>query len=569
MTSLNINSEYSTDFSKPAGKIFPRSGSAKDCLQPSPPSNFASCGDATELTKNEEESAIHQITHGISSLPSLSADQLVNPQRETLFQKRLLEKNEEHYASKCSPLGKIRRCKTWSSSGAEIMPNNSRCYGKPTERLMAAGEVVNPKKSWKEVQEESEICHELYTKTHNDYYVGEMYDRKYDWSNRDPKTTRFGIETPHFNDGRNVAKSLKGQNEKSIEKTTIIVSKKVDDFRERTQPQLGKTHDPIADTLNVGPNHSFGIIIKPDEYGVGDLLHMRSPRNYLMGKDRKLGVLSLVRHHLKKANYHNFIDLQTAFKQYDSDNSGYLDAQKIRDACWRFNLPIDNELLGSLMHYCAVEEGKEANECKLDYVKFVNFLNWREKFTDPNVQTEDETQVPRLAKQIDKAMTSHITSSSAINAVVASQDTSKHRTYGIPTIRSDLPAPRIKRISDSKDYGDEYEANALVSPSVYTNHGVFEQDFFEPRPRDEIRRIFEGIGATITDEAFDKIWEMAVTLTGTENGNNSKASVEAFRSVLDELQAASIDNCLVRSLDIRQVRFGELEGFKFENRGLQ
>lgn len=58
-------------------------------------------------------------------------------------------------------------------------------------------------------------------------------------------------------------------------------------------------------------------MIKPDEYGAGDLIHMRVPGNYLRGHDRERGVLAAARHHLKMANYHNFHDLKAAFGYYD------------------------------------------------------------------------------------------------------------------------------------------------------------------------------------------------------------------------------------------------------------
>ena len=49
-------------------------------------------------------------------------------------------------------------------------------------------------------------------------------------------------------------------------KKAHVVSKRLDDFRERKQPQLGKVHDPIAETLNVNEHHTFGIMVKADEY---------------------------------------------------------------------------------------------------------------------------------------------------------------------------------------------------------------------------------------------------------------------------------------------------------------
>ena len=71
------------------------------------------------------------------------------------------------------------------------------------------------------------------------------------------------------------------------------------------------------DTLNVPADHVFGIMLRPDEYGAGDLLHGRSPDQYLRGRDRERGVMHAIRQHLKKANYHNFNDLSQAFAHYD------------------------------------------------------------------------------------------------------------------------------------------------------------------------------------------------------------------------------------------------------------
>ena len=73
----------------------------------------------------------------------------------------------------------------------------------------------------------------------------------------------------------------------------------------------------IKDTMRVPDDHTFGIMIKPDEYGVGDLLHQRPKCNYRRGHERENGLISAVRQQLKKANYHNFEHLQQAFHHYD------------------------------------------------------------------------------------------------------------------------------------------------------------------------------------------------------------------------------------------------------------
>ena len=57
---------------------------------------------------------------------------------------------------------------------------------------------------------------------------------------------------------------------------------------------------------------------------------------------------------------------------------------------------------------------------------------------------------------------------------------------GVPTIRSDIPAPQIRRISDRTNYGDEANAYALLFPSVFSQKGVYERDFFKTRPKAEV-----------------------------------------------------------------------------------
>lgn len=61
------------------------------------------------------------------------------------------------------------------------------------------------------------------------------------------------------------------------------------------------------------------------------------------------------------------------------------------------------------------------------------------------------------------------------------------RTYGIPSVRVDLPAPRIKRVSDTTNYGDTSTAANLLHPSVHALQGVHEEDFFCPRTKNEVQ----------------------------------------------------------------------------------
>jgi len=112
--------------------------------------------------------------------------------------------------------------------------------------------------------------------------------------------------------------------------------------------------------------------------------------------------------------------------------------------------------------------------------------------------------------------------------------TSNYRTYGVPTIRSDLPSPIIKRISDNKNYGDESDGYALISPSIYSKYGLTERDFFMARSPEEIKQIFTAIGVQLEEKTFLEVWKRA-------QEKYNEVSIETFRSILDESQASQIE----------------------------
>ena len=51
-------------------------------------------------------------------------------------------------------------------------------------------------------------------------------------------------------------------------------------------------------------------------------------------------------------------------------------------------------------------------------------------------------------EDVPKLMSNYHTSSEMIKATVGGVPSHNYRPYGVPTIRSDLPAPRIRRVAD-------------------------------------------------------------------------------------------------------------------------
>lgn len=559
-----------------AGKLFGSGDKTEDCIQlpekPNAPEQVQKFRATTQSAPGKtrifygrysDPNVALTFTHGVSTKSSDMASQLISPQPRSYFHHNINQKREASvYAShQRAPLGRSHD----QSPGLPEGGHDQR-FGLPIAHDRDAGELLNPHKSRAQVEEEGQQGQELYKKSHNAYTVGETYDRKYDWT-RIPDSTLFGIETPHDNRGSNTKKSLKWLTETLNEKSVQFTSKRVDNFRQRNTPQVGKVHDPIKDTLNVGPDHTFGIMLEPDDYGADDLIHMRQTTAFLRGRDRIRGVLAAVRQHLKKANYHNFTDLKAAFSFYDKNKSGTIDLDELRDICYQFHLPVQKDLLELLIEWCDKDQNKT-----IDYVEFANFLNWKDKMPsgldlsrpandgdkEKKDLSEDEKYEERIRNAVKKGLIDsdkgspvvdvltidnqpeagdYTTSYSLLNGAVRQNFAKTQRPYGIPTIRSDLPAPRIRRMGDNANYGDESDAFGLINPSVYSNIGVFEEDFFTSRDQNAIKRIFTNIGVDMSHDEFQKIWSEAQNIS-----KNGHVSVESFRNILDEKMAEGYES---------------------------
>lgn len=85
-----------------------------------------------------------------------------------------------------------------------------------------------------------------------------------------------------------------------------------------------------------------------------------------------------------------------------------------------------------------------------------------------------------------------------------------HHTYGVPSIRADIAAPRLRSVADPQNYGDEHNAKGLLYPSKFSRDGVDESEFLRERSKDEIRVIFTKMGYTFSDTQFHRCVDIAV-----------------------------------------------------------
>ena len=99
-------------------------------------------------------------------------------------------------------------------------------------------------------------------------------------------------------------------------------------------------------------------------------------------------------------------------------------------------------------------------------------------------------------------------------------DTEGSRTYGVPSVRSDIPKPRNKKVTDSVNYGDDSSAINLICPSKYVTTNVHEsvcdtartrhattllQDFLEPVDKEFMRGASQQCGFDLEDDEFEQV----------------------------------------------------------------
>eukprot|EP00064_Thunnus_orientalis_P010591 superscaffoldBa00001452_g10617 len=219
---------------------------------------------------------------------------------------------------------------------------------------------------------------------------------------------------------------------------------------------------------------------------VGGVMNSTEPGRYTRGRDQQRSLVNAVRHRLKKVNFQNFSSLLQAFRHYDKKGKGMIDKEDLQEVCREFHLDVSGPVLDDLIDYCDTDK-----DGLINFLEFANFLNWKDKMP--------------------------------INS---------SRTFGIPSVRSDLPAPRIKRVSDPNNYGDTSTAADLLHPSVHTLRGVHEQHFFCPRTKTEIAEIFRNVDVNISEETFEEAWKLASMRHPT-----GEVCVEVFRNILKEIKA--------------------------------
>lgn len=179
------------------------------------------------------------------------------------------------------------------------------------------------------------------------------------------------------------------------------------------------------------------------------------------------------------------------------ENTGTISGDVVQEICFQFRVPLEQDMLEMLMRWCRAE----SDPSLVHYPLLIQFMNWKsippsdklnsttigsipslqlasklasttlrqetpgDKVTTTTAGDKDQaasaTVVPDqtatssddVTKQapllVHSPTNNYRTSSQTIGATVGNISNNNYPTCGVPTIRSDKAAPRIKRVSDN------------------------------------------------------------------------------------------------------------------------
>ncbi|GLV38607.1 uncharacterized protein CBL_05606 [Carabus blaptoides fortunei] len=385
----------------------------------------------------------------------------------------------------------------------------STTFGKKVVSDITAKELVSPSKSYDQVFNESEQGHELYKKSHNDYYVSERVNRKYGKSFNPNRV--FGETTAYDPRGIWAKCCLNLENKENV----TVASKIQTDLQARKIPKLGESHAPNNNEECMCEGHVFGKVEK-NSFSISEALS--ADDSLACHKDMKmyLSHINSLRLDLKKRynnNLFSFSNFVASLRYYDKNKTGFIPLTTAYEVCTCYKIYFNKQIMESFFN--VLEIVKENN---IDYVRFVELLNWKVYF--PEI---------RRNCPLEKKYYYDTSYNAAINDYKVI-DNSKMDPAGIPSTRNDVPVPMVPNTgckADLDNLGMDTDAATIINPSIYTSYGLTFFDFFQPRSKDEIRFIFENVGYEFNQESFDVLWNK-----GCQHDKTGFVCVDTFNNLV-------------------------------------
>ncbi|KAF5276955.1 hypothetical protein FQR65_LT16119 [Abscondita terminalis] len=441
----------------------------------------------------------------------LESRPILRPNSETHFQTLINDLKETSYESYWDKTDKPRDPTGGLPAG---MDYENTTFGEKTKPSPPVKDLVNPPKRVYEVLWDSQIGHEMYAKTHNDYNVGERINRQYYKPAFNPNK-RYGRISVNDRRGSWIPCLCEWCNSNPI----VSVSKIQADVVSQNGSHLGKA--PVKYDLPVSKEHMFGKPSDRDYLGVAGLLKESDIQPCTFKRDfyRWLAYLNHLRNYVKRRinnDHFNFLEFEKRFVRYDQELKGWVSLENFNNVCLCYGFKYEQAVLEDFFRFCGVIDGDKINY--RDFLFLININN----------------SVPEIIKieEIPKGNQYYVTSYQSDNCDFLKTDNSKMPPAGVPSTRYDLLYPAVPAggcRADLESLGNETTVEGVVNPNIYTNYGLTYRDFFMPRTPEIIKQIFEKIGYEFPGDTFDKLWRI-----GMERDKTGAVCVDTFKNLLNE-----------------------------------
>lgn len=107
---------------------------------------------------------------------------------------------------------------------------------------------------------------------------------------------------------------------------------------------------------------------------------------------------------------------------------------------------------------------------------------------------------------------------------------SKSRVFGVPSVRTDLPAPKVQKLTSNNDYGDGATAQTALYPSSFDKLGLSRAEVLRPVTLAEVQSIAQKCGLNLKDEEIAASFNYAVA-----HSPDHQCCMQSFVSALDAL----------------------------------
>lgn len=111
------------------------------------------------------------------------------------------------------------------------------------------------------------------------------------------------------------------------------------------------------------------------------------------------------------------------------------------------------------------------------------------------------------------------------------------RTYGVPSVRTDIAPPAKRSVADHRAFGREAKIASLLSPPSGAQQGVFEEDFLTVMAPADMADFFAAAGLGLPEHIFDAVYARAAEADARPDG---LATLNTFQQVRLFLESQSM-----------------------------